>query len=65
MTIEQIIRDANQADAAFEAAIKAAGFKSRWNWDVCGTDRTILAAYRAKVDADQAMHAAFAKLVEV
>lgn len=63
MTLSQAIEAANAADEAFSAACIAAGYKSRWDWNQHvdpGTDE-LRAAYGAKVDADNAMHAAFAK----
>lgn len=63
MQLDTAIKIAHQADEVFEAAIKAAGYKSRWDWNqhlVPGTD-ALRAAYRAKVTADNAMHLAFVK----
>ena len=50
------------ADRAFQAAINAAGFKSRWHWHIDSgrQDANVSEAYRAKVAADMAMHRAFA-----
>lgn len=55
------IKAAEIADDAFAAAIKAAGFKGRWQLppDVMRTHEVIREAYGAKVIADNAMHAAF------
>lgn len=62
MTLAEAINAAHSADDTFSAAVLAAGFKSRW--DVSSAARLALpalqAAYVAKVDADEAMHAAFA-----
>lgn len=61
------VKAAGVADDAFEAAVHAAGYKSRWHWnhhlDV-GTE-DLRAAYRAKITADNAMHAAFVRSREV
>jgi hypothetical protein len=57
--LREAIKVAEAADTAFEAAIKAAGYKSRWDWqpfhgkDV-GTSEVWL-SYCAKVHADNAM----------
>lgn len=54
---------AEAADKAYSAACVAAGYKSRWDWNQHinpGSDE-LRAAYRAKVAADNAMHAAFGK----
>lgn len=53
-----IIKASYAADDAFEAAIKSAGYKSRWDWNQAQDSRPF-AAYTAKVLADEAMHAAF------
>lgn len=44
------------AEDAFDAALKAHGYKSRWDWVASdeGTDE-VYAAYVAKVRADEAM----------
>ena len=54
------IAKANAADDYFESAIRAAGYKSRWDWKVMVDERP-LAAYLAKVKADKDMHEAFEK----
>lgn len=51
---------AQRADDAFDAAIRDAGYKSRWDWSKLTDDRP-LAAYRLKIAADAAMHDAFAE----
>lgn len=54
------IKGAATADVAFEAAVQAAGFKSRWDWNTSAPGLEDLhAAYRAKIEADSEMHAAF------
>jgi hypothetical protein len=55
------IAKANAADDAFEAAIKAFGYKSRWDWSQLVDERPY-AVYAAKVQADEAMHEAFEKM---
>ena len=62
MTLAETIAAAQAADDAFQAAIEAAGYKSRWDWPMRGRDKApgaLLAAYEAKVAADQLMHEAF------
>jgi hypothetical protein len=61
MTISESIISAYQADDAFELAIHAAGYKSRWHWNqhIDPGPEALRAAYRAKVTADNAMHLAF------
>lgn len=61
MTMQDAIQAAQAADDAFSAAITAAGFKSRWDWDYRkpNSPEFLRVAYRAKVNADAAMHAAF------
>jgi hypothetical protein len=60
--LAETIRVAAAADDAFEAAVKAAGYKSRWDWPArrgqVGTS-AVWVAYYAKVNADNAMHEAF------
>ena len=60
-TIKQAIENAHKADEAFGAACHAAGFKTRWDWNQHTTPgpEFLREAYRAKVTADNAMHAAF------
>lgn len=60
-TLQTAIQTANTADENFELAIRAAGFKSRWDWDYRqpGSFVALRHAYRNKVEADSAMHAAF------
>jgi hypothetical protein len=57
--ISQAIHDAGIADEAFMAAIKKAGFKSRWDWFLRDAPDSLRDAYNAKVAADKRMHAAF------
>lgn len=52
------IQAAQCADDAFGAAIKAAGYKSRWDWRKENDSRP-MDAYNAKVAADAAMGRAF------
>jgi hypothetical protein len=61
MPLTLAIQAAQAADDAFNAAVKAAGYASRWDWDQANDSRP-LAAYFAKVIADEAMHAAFVEL---
>jgi hypothetical protein len=60
MTVHEAYTAAMAADEAFEAEIKAAGFKSRWDW--VSTDRDswpgVYITYRLKVLADAALHTA-------
>jgi hypothetical protein len=58
--LKEAIEAAQIADDAFEAAIKAAGFKSRWDWFLRGAPASLVAAYNAKVAADKIMHEKFA-----
>jgi hypothetical protein len=61
--IADTITAANAADEAFELAVRAAGYESRWDWNqhlVAGPE-ALRTAYRAKVTADNAMHLAFVK----
>lgn len=61
MNLKDAITAAQAADDAFELAVRASGFKSRWDWNqhlVPGPE-ALRAAYRNKVTADNAMHAAF------
>lgn len=60
MTVSQTIAAAYVADDAFEAAIKAAGYKSRWDWRQLDDCRP-MAAYLKKVSADEMMRTAFDK----
>ncbi len=63
MTLSDAIRAAYVADKAFSDACIAAGYESRWDWNqhIDPGPEELRAAYRAKVDADNAMHAAFEK----
>ena len=61
---QAIYRAAHDADDAYSAAVKAHGFKSRW--DVMRSDMLnspdLFAAYSAKRAADDALHDAFAAM---
>ena len=57
--ISEAMRDAGIADEAFTAAIKKAGFKSRWDWFLKDAPPSLVEAYTAKVAADKRMHEAF------
>ena len=59
--LKDAIADANTADKAYEAAVQAAGFKSRWDYFKSEAPPALRAAYRAKVTADAIVHAAFAQ----
>jgi hypothetical protein len=52
------VKAAYEADDAFGLAIKAAGYKSRWDWNQAQDSRP-MAAYVTKVLADEAMYKAF------
>lgn len=57
MNLAESIATAHAADRAFADAVKAAGFKSRW--DMHGKPAALRAAYETKVAADAAMARAF------
>ncbi len=58
--LQHAIATAYAADRAYDAALKAAGFKSRWDWHERATGHdAVRAAFAAKVEADNAMHRAF------
>jgi len=61
LNLKDAIKAANLADDAFAAALRDAGFKSRWDWDYRqpGLFVALRHAYRNKVEADSVMHAAF------
>lgn len=61
LSLPAALKVADLADKAFELAVKAAGFKSRWDWNQHTTPgpEALRAAYRLKVAADNALHAAF------
>lgn len=60
MTLADAIHAAEAADTAFDHAIMAEGYKSRWDWDRHEpSSERLVEAYRAKLSADTAMHAAF------
>lgn len=54
----QAIAAAAAADEAFELAVKAAGFKSRWDHGVTAHE-SVHKAYMAKLAADDLMHHEF------
>jgi hypothetical protein len=60
MTLEQAIQAAYDADEAFELAVKAQGYKSRWDIEPIHSQE-LRDAYFRKVDADKAMNVAFAE----
>lgn len=51
--IKQKLESAGVADRAFDAAIKSAGFKSRFDWFLTGGSPEIEAAYKRKLAAEQ------------
>lgn len=60
--ISDTYRVALAADNAYDVALKAAGYKSRWDWSRLADPRPdLLAAYNAKVAADEAHHVAWEK----
>lgn len=59
MTLAQTVAAAHNADEAFDAALLAAGYKSRWDWKHGADDPAVVLAYFQKVAADEAMHKAF------
>lgn len=61
MTLTEAIKAAFTADEVFAAAIKDAGFKSRWDWDYRqpGSFVALRHAYRNKVEADSVANAAW------
>lgn len=52
--ITTAIRDAGIAEPAFDAAIKADGFKSRFDWFLRGSPPSLQEAYNLRVAADKA-----------
>lgn len=62
MTLHEIIETAYAADRLFSAALRDAGFASRWHWHLNSgrQDDQVTAAYRVKIAADLEMHRAFA-----
>ncbi len=50
--------EANAADAAFDAALVANGFRSRWDWQRWQGGEWLQSAYRRKINADERVHAA-------
>lgn len=67
MTLQEAYKNAEQADDAFDAAIIAAGYKSRWHrdlqylWNGRGPEN-VVRAYDTKVKADRALHDMFVEL---
>lgn len=61
MSLNEAIKTANAADEVFEAEIKNAGFKSRWDWDYRkpGLYVALRHAYQNKINADAVMHREF------
>jgi hypothetical protein len=57
--ISEAMRDAGIADDAFMAAIKNAGFKSRWDWFLKDAPDSLREAYNAKVATDKRVNEAF------
>lgn len=59
--LKDAIAAAKAADSAFDAACKAAGYKTRWDWNqhFDPGPEELREAYRAKVAADFAVHSAF------
>jgi hypothetical protein len=58
LAVGDLLKAAYEADDAFALAIKAAGYKSRWDWNQAQDSRP-MAAYVTKVLADEAMYKAF------
>ena len=56
MTLLDIDRACEQADAAFDAALKREGFRSLWDWRRGQGSRAIEDAYQAKIAAQDAWH---------
>lgn len=59
MNLADTISAAYTADRAFETAVKAAGFKSRWDVPMHGKSPALQSAYKTKVAADATMARAF------
>jgi hypothetical protein len=61
MTLHEAIQRAQAADDAYQAAVEAAGYESRWDvpYPYKHTNAALQAAYQAKRAADDAMHDAF------
>ena len=55
-------RAAQAADDVYEAAVQAAGFKSRWDVPRDAKPDAVRHAYQAKVDADVLMHLAWEEM---
>ncbi len=61
LKLRYAIEAAQSADTAFEQAVHAAGYKSRWDFGVIPLEhRDLCIAYLGKIAADQAVHNAFA-----
>jgi hypothetical protein len=52
-------RAAQAADDAYEAAVQAAGYKSRWDVPRNAKPDAVRQAFIAKIEADEAMHLAW------
>lgn len=61
MTLRDLILQAQAADVAYEATVRAAGYKSRWDVPskVKHGNSTLHSAYLRKVEADALVHAAW------
>jgi hypothetical protein len=61
MTLIETIAEAERADDLYSAAVRAAGFKSRWEMpgDIMRVNDRIREAYNAKVAADAMVRVAF------
>jgi hypothetical protein len=68
-TLAEIIATAHKADDAYQAAVRAAGYKSRWDVNLAllsaKAPRELQSAYVAKIEADAAMHLAFVEARKV
>jgi hypothetical protein len=58
----RLYRVAQAADDAYEAAVQAAGFKSRWDVPRNAKPDAVRQAYDAKVAADASMHDAWEEM---
>jgi len=57
--IADLYADAIAADRAFDAALKSAGYQSRWAWSIPSGPARLTEAYNAKIAADEALHRAY------
>lgn len=55
--ISTAIRDAGIPETSFDSAIRAEGFKSRFDWFLRGSPPSLQDAYNARVAADKAVAA--------